>query len=241
MRPTSIIATLLAAFALAAMPRSVAADRTPSAPVTLTAESFGSALARDLVAHFNLEGDLEVELPRNWSAPERSAITWHIDVSEYPAIASGTMLLRCRLLADGEQVTDQSLLVRASLWRDAWFARLPFSNGAIFDPTGLDTRRVDVLRDRDVVPATAGDRNFIFTRSVQAGRLLTWHDLGRRPLVRKGDLVEVTANEGLLALNMKALALQNGALGEAVTVRNMDSRKDFTAFVIDENHVQVRF
>jgi flagella basal body P-ring formation protein FlgA len=241
MRSTSIIYALFSALGLAWSPLP-AADSAPALPpAALTAETFSTALARDLVVHFNLEGDLEVELPRNWSAPARTAATWHVEVSEYPTAASGAMLLRCRLFADGDQVNDESLLVRASLWRDGWFARLPFSNGAVFDPSGLDTRRVDVLRDRDVVPASVGDRNFIFTRSVQAGRLLTWHDLGRRPLVRKGDLVEVTANEGLLALNMKALALQNGALGEAVTVRNLDSRKDFTAFVIDENHVQVRF
>jgi flagellar basal body P-ring formation protein FlgA len=35
--------------------------------------------------------------------------------------------------------------------------------------------------------------------------------------------------------------MQNGAQGEAVTVRNLEPRKDFTAFVIDENRVQVRF
>jgi flagella basal body P-ring formation protein FlgA len=40
---------------------------------------------------------------------------------------------------------------------------------------------------------------------------------------------------------MKGLAMQNGAQGEAVTIRNPDSRRDFTAIVVNENHVQVRF
>jgi flagella basal body P-ring formation protein FlgA len=40
---------------------------------------------------------------------------------------------------------------------------------------------------------------------------------------------------------MKALAKQNGAQGEAVTMMNLESRKDFTAIVVDENHVQIRF
>jgi len=40
---------------------------------------------------------------------------------------------------------------------------------------------------------------------------------------------------------MKAVALQSGAQGEAVTLRNLESHKDFTAFVVDENRVQVRF
>jgi flagella basal body P-ring formation protein FlgA len=40
---------------------------------------------------------------------------------------------------------------------------------------------------------------------------------------------------------MKALAMENGAQGDVVTVRNPESRKDFAAQVIDENRVQVRF
>jgi flagella basal body P-ring formation protein FlgA len=145
------------------------------------------------------------------------------------------------VLADDRTITEGTLVIRASLWRDAWIARQPLANGAGFDAGLLDTRRTDLFRDRDALPAVVGDRTYIFARSVQPGRLLTWRDIARRPLVRKGDLVEVSAAEGPLVVTMKALAMQNGAQGEAVTVRNLDSRKDFTAFVIDENRVQVRF
>jgi flagella basal body P-ring formation protein FlgA len=40
---------------------------------------------------------------------------------------------------------------------------------------------------------------------------------------------------------MTGLAMQTGAQGEAVTIRNPESRRDFTAIVVNENHVQVRF
>ena len=59
--------------------------------------------------------------------------------------------------------------------------------------------------------------------------------------VRKGEVVEVAASDGQLVVVLKALALQNGALGDLVAVRNLDSRKEFTAFVTHENRVQVRF
>jgi flagella basal body P-ring formation protein FlgA len=76
---------------------------------------------------------------------------------------------------------------------------------------------------------------------VNAGRVLTWRDITRRPLVRKGDVVEVSAGDGQLLITMKALAMENGAQGDTVTVRNPVSRKDFAAMVVDENRVQVRF
>jgi flagella basal body P-ring formation protein FlgA len=151
------------------------------------------------------------------------------------------MLVRCRVLADAQLVADTSLVLRASLWRDVWVSRTPLTSGTVFDPSQLEPRRVDLFRERDVVPAAVGDRTYIFARSLPAGRLLTWHDIARRPLVKKGDLVEVSASEGRLLVTMKALAMENGAQGDTVTVRNPESQRNFAAVVVDENRVQVRF
>jgi flagella basal body P-ring formation protein FlgA len=225
----------LAVLALAAR----AAEPAPLGP--LTQESFVTMLARDLAGHFGLEGDLQIELLRPWAPPALVARDWQVAVTEYPAVAASSMLLRCRLLADGALVGDATLTLRAALWRDAWAARQPVATGTTFDPALLEVRRVDLFRERDALPAAVGDQSFVFARSVNAGRTVAWRDVTRRPLVRKGDLVEVSAQEGMLSITMKALALQNGAQGEAVTLRNLESRKDFTAFVIDENRVQVRF
>ena len=211
-------------------------DATP-----LTKDTLISALTSDLAAHFSLEGELHVELSHNWLPPEHVARDWRIELSDYPMVASASMLLHCRILADGTVASESLVAVHAELWRDVWVVRQPLNSGSTFDRTMLDSRRADAFRERDAVPSSVGDPSFIFLRGVQAGHCLTWHDIGRRPLVRKGDLVDVTASEGALSISMKALAMQNGAQGEAVTVRNIDSHKDFTAIVVDENHVQIRF
>ncbi len=207
----------------------------------LTREHLVSELTRHLAAHFNLDGELQLELLRPWSPPARLAKSWQLEVLEFPAVAGSSMLLRCRVLADGEPAPEWTLVLRASLWRDAWASRMPLAHGDTFDPSMLEVRRVDLFRERDALPAAVGDRSYAMTRSVAAGRLLTWRDVGRRPLVRKGQFVEVSAVEGQLVVTMKALAMENGAQGETVTVRNPESRKDFAAMVVDENRVQVRF
>jgi flagella basal body P-ring formation protein FlgA len=229
---------LLLLLALAApAARAQAAD----AGAPCTQEDFVRALAAGLSAHFNLEGELQLELLRPWSPPARLAREWRVVILEYPAVAASSMLARCRLLADGQPAGEHTLVLRAALWRDTWVARQPVTLGHAFDAALLDTRRTDLLRERDALPAAVGGRDFVFSRSVNAGRALTWRDITSRPLVKKGEVVEVTAVEGMLNVTMKALALQNGAQGDAITVRNLESRKDFTAFVIDENRVQVRF
>jgi flagellar basal body P-ring formation protein FlgA len=219
--------------------RCLAADAPEGA--RLSREEFIAAIARDLTGHFRLEGDLQLELLRPWTTPEKTASSWETVLLEYPATASSSMLLRCRVLADGVSAGDFTLVVRANLWRDAWAARQPLALGSTFDPAVLDTRRVDFLRERDVLPVSAGDRSFIIGRAVSTGRTLTWRDITRRPLVRKGETVDVSASYGQLLVTLKGVALENGAQGDSVSIRNPDSRKNFTATVIDENRVQVRF
>lgn len=235
----AFLSFLVLSFVCGVTPATAQSGAATGAP--LDRETLLHAISAELVAHFNLEGELQLDLIRPWTAPKQTAASWIVTISEYPALPAVTMLIRCRLFADGQPATEESLLVRASLWRDGWVTRQPVTIGETFDPSSLEIRRVDFLRERDVMPAQVGDRAYIFARGVTAGRLVTWRDVTRRPLVRKGDLVEVTASEGPLVVTMKALALQNGAVGDIVTVRNPESRRDFSALVVDENHVQVRF
>jgi flagella basal body P-ring formation protein FlgA len=206
-----------------------------------TREQLISSLTRSIAAHYNLEGELQLELLRNWTPPARVAQTWDLTVLEFPAVPTSSIMVRCRVLADNTSVAETTFVLRAQLWRDVWSTRQPLTVGAAFDPSILETRRVDLLRERDALPAAVGDRTYIFARAVPAGRQLTWRDISRRPLVRKGDLVEVSAIDGPLTVTMKALAMENGSQGDTVTVRNPLTRKDFAAMVTEENRVQVRF
>jgi flagella basal body P-ring formation protein FlgA len=217
------------------------AAETPATPVPFTREDFVAALAGNFTEHYKLEGELQLELLRSWSAPVRAARVWTVEVADYPAVMASAMLARCRILADGQIAGEYTITLHAALWRDAWSARLPLPVNATFDPALLEVRRVDFLRERDALPVGVGDHGFMFTRAVQPDRLLTWHDVSRRPLVRKGDLVEVAAIDGMLQVTMKGLAMENGAQGDTVTIRNPESRKDFSAQVIAENRVQIHF
>jgi flagellar basal body P-ring formation protein FlgA len=237
MRPfrTFLIA---AALALAALP--LRADTAPAGG-PLGQDAFLDALTRNVSSHFNVEGAMQLELLRPWPETRPVSPNWTLAVLEYPQAPASTMLLRCQVRDEAGVVVEATLPVHAAIWRDTWVVRLPVTPGETFDPASLEPRRSDMLRDRDLLPASEGDRSYVFSRAVPVGRMLTWHDISRHPLVRRGDLVVVTAADGLLVVSMKALALENGAQGDTVTVRNTESRKEFTALVTDEDHVQIQF
>ena len=213
----------------------------PAATYTVTREPALAALAQQLVEHFNLVGDLQLELSRPWVEPAPAAAPVTLAIAEFPAAPASSLMLRVRLESAGAPVGETSVLLRLQLVRDAWVTRQPANRGDAFDPAALDVRRIDFLREHDVLPVDTAARDFTFARSVATGRVLTWRDVARRALVRKGDLVEVAAIDGPLTVTLKALAMQSGAAGEMVTVRNLESKKDITAQVVAENRVQVRF
>ncbi|HVU25901.1 MAG TPA: flagellar basal body P-ring formation chaperone FlgA [Opitutus sp.] len=204
-------------------------------------EQLLSDLTAAFAAHYKVTDELALDLIRAWSPPDIAASSWELVVEDYPPALAGSLLVRCRLLADGASTGEVTLVVRANLWGDAWCAAQPLVARSTFNPALLETRRVDLLRERDALPANAGSADFILTRAVAAGHLLSWRDLARRPLVRKGSLVEVSAVEGPLVVTLKAVALENGAQGDVVLLRNRESLREFSATVTDENRVEVHF
>jgi len=234
-----MIARLLFALSLgfaAAGLRADGADRSLYSSDQLVAE-----ITANLAQHFHCDGELQIDLLRPWAAPVRSAAHWDFVIAEYPGMAATNMLLRIRLKADGVVVDESSLMVHAALMREVWYARNPIPAGTTFSPTLLETRRTDVLKVRDTLAAKDGDDSFIFAQELSADRVVTWHDVGRRPLIHRGQVVEVRAVEGRLMLTMKALAMENGARGDLVTVRNLETRKDISAVVVGDQKVEVHF
>jgi flagella basal body P-ring formation protein FlgA len=206
-----------------------------------SSDQLAQEITNALQAHFRLQGELDLELARPWTPPDQSAVKWDFAVEEYPGIAGANMLLRIRLKADGKVVDNKALMVHAELWRDVWVTREPLRDGTVFSTDVLDTRRVDVFAERDALPADEGGDSYIISRQVAQDHVLTWHDIARRPLVHRGEVVDVTGSEGMLSLRMKALAMETGSRGDLVTVRNLESRKDVTGVVVGEDEVQVHF
>jgi flagella basal body P-ring formation protein FlgA len=232
---------LLPVAAVAAEPAGGAVAAQPDEPTTYSSDQLVAELTAGLQQHFHCDGELQLDLLRPWTPPARSARHWDLAIAEFPGMASSNMLVRIRLKADGAVVDECSFMVHAALQREVWYTRNPVAGGTPFDPSLLEARRTDVLRQRDTLAARDGDDSFIIARDLPADHMLAWHDVGRRPLVHRGQVVEVRGAEGRLLLTMKAIAMENGARGDLVTVRNPETRKEFPAVVVGDQKVEVHF
>ena len=81
-------------------------DSTPSDDaIPLAKDAVTASFKNDLSAHYSLEGDLKVEILRAWTPPDRLAHRWQVQLTDYPAIPSASMLLHCRFIADDAVVS----------------------------------------------------------------------------------------------------------------------------------------
>lgn len=207
----------------------------------LTREQVTEVLIKAVAAQFSTEGDLEIEVLSSLPRASVSSEPWTVEVTGFPSALTTVSQVRVRCSSGTQVFSDFPINVRVQNWREVWVARDAVEREASFDPALLDTRRVDVIKERNVVPVAAVTTPMTFRTQVAAGKLLTWRDIERRALVRKGEVVEVVASDGQLTVKMKALAMQSGSAGEMIVVRNMQSKRDITAQVVAENLAHVRF
>jgi flagella basal body P-ring formation protein FlgA len=235
--------TLLAALLLGpAVPAALCAQPAPAAAPVAPADPVLVELGRQLTERFQVRGELQLELMRPVTGIAASATgPLEIVILSCPARLSSSLLLQVRFLSGGRTLSEQSLSLKVQVLRDAFVCRVPSEREAPFDPSQCDLNRVDVLRERDAVAASDLEGEYSYVTAVPAGRILTWRDLTRRALVRKGQLIEVAAVDGMLTITTQAIAMENGAAGDAIRVRNLTSKKDFTAYVVAEARAQVRF
>lgn len=77
-------------------------------------------------------------------------------------------------------------------------------------------------------------------RSITAGRIIQSEDLKLPNLIQAGKQVTLKYEKGRLVATVLVVALESGAAGDYIRVRNEDSKKVITAKVVSEGLVEVR-
>lgn len=199
-------------------------------------------LQKQLIERFSVNGELKLETATRW---ERILVpaAYQLTIVDYPGAGlSSAFIVRCKLTANGQALGEFQVPLRAELWREVWVADGRLDRGQTLDRSLVTAQQIDVLREHDTPLTTEIDPTvFDVAQSVAPGRPLTRRDVSERPVIHKGDVVDVIAHQGVFSIRMKAQALENGIRRELIKMRNIESRKDFTAQVVNESEVEVHF
>lgn len=223
-------------------------DATPpkqasEAPLLLTEGELIAGIEKDFPKRFPIKGELRVSLSKPWTALQLPSADFFAECIQLPASGiSSLMPVTVRGVSGGKIVGEWPLQVRVQVWQNAWVAAQRVERGQVLSPGVLSVQKVDVLKEQNpVIPEDQDLSGMELAQPLMQGRPVTRRDLVERTIVKKGQFVDAVGNEGTFSVRMRAVAMESGPAGAVIKVRNIDSKKEFFAQVINENQVQVRF
>ncbi|MDP0499593.1 MAG: flagellar basal body P-ring formation chaperone FlgA [Verrucomicrobiota bacterium JB022] len=198
-------------------------------------------LQAKLASYYRLSGDLVLQ-PQGRVVPAAVKGSYDLQILSAPADLSQSVYVRYQITSDGVPVQQASLQLRAEHWLEVYVARQSARRGEAPQMADLILEKVDTLRYREELVDAAVDLGaYELALPTQPNRPLAWRNLTTRPLIKKGALIDAQASNLAMVITLPAVALEDGQKGDFIRVRNLQSRKDITARVIDENVVQVNF
>lgn len=201
-------------------------------------ELLTAALQHDYVRDL---GELELKLTRPWSpvtVPDKN-IT--LRVVELPTQGVTPSFIVRFELRDGDTVIGNwQMPVQARVWREVQVARTPLRRGESLVNADKVMERRDMLALRDgLLPADVDESRLELAEGVPAGTPLLARHVKPRKVISRGQLLDAVVQNGAMTISLKVEALEDGAYGQQVRVRNAQSKREFRGKVEDERTILV--
>ncbi len=130
--------------------------------------------------------------------------------------------------------------VRIKLMRNVVILRNNLSRGVTLTAADLDQRRIDISKGGDYFQQPEQVIGRVLTRSVRAGRQLNRHDIAAADMVKRGERVTLLAKSQGFAVRMQGTALTDGASGELIKVKNVNSSRIIQGIVMAPGIIQIK-
>jgi flagella basal body P-ring formation protein FlgA len=201
-------------------------------------ELVAAVLQKDLVGQ---RGDLELRWTRPWAPITVPDDPLKVRILDLPLSGlSANFVLRFEVSAGSTLLGAWSSGVQAQVWREIWVTRAPLARGQGIRDADLTLEKRDILTFKEE-PASLdpNDSRYEFSRAIPAGSPIFARMLRVRPVIRRGQVVEALIQDGSLQIGAKVEVLEDGAPGQFVRVRNLQSRREFKGKVRDEETIVV--
>lgn len=186
-------------------------------------------------------GQLELRFMRSWTACKVPEGPLALNLLDMPNDGIRAYFLAgFELRADGRRLGTWQMPVQAHLWRKIWVARSNLRIGAPLSGADLVLERRDVLTlYSPLAEFSPGDHSLELAESVRAGSPLLARSVRLRPVIERGQMADALVQEGALSVRMRVQALESGAPGQIIHVRNPESGRRFAGKVLNHETIVV--
>lgn len=227
---------------IAIAPTNSPAKAVARAPRRLEQEEMRLMLSEALQRQLGADGgELEIQFARPWTPVMVPTGPLAAEIIE-PALnrLSPTCFVRFEILSGKTVVGTRQASLQFHLWRQVLVAHTSLQRGGPLNETDIVKERRDVLTLRDPIcelPAQASACEL--ADNVPLGAALTARSIRLKPVVFRGQTADAVVREGPMMISLKVEILEEGAPGQMVRVRNMQSRRELRGKVQDEQTITI--
>lgn len=211
------------------------AARIEQAARSVLREWLGQRASRFEIDTLSLPGDIKVPVGE-------------VELKARPLAANlepaSRMVVWMDVLAGGRFVRTVPVSFAVEAYREAWVAPAPVARGVPLEAVMAERREVAIAggsvpvsrQGSPVDGSTDGRRT---TRAAKSGEPLTARNTAPLPAIARGDWVALHLKSGMVELERRAQALQDGELGQVVKVRAANNASPVEARVVAPGRVEV--
>jgi flagella basal body P-ring formation protein FlgA len=212
--------------------------RTRALKETELKEMLTAVLQRDYVRD---RGELERQFPRPWlpiAVPDEAL---ELKVADVPvAGVAPHFIVRFELRTGQETLGKWQTAAQAKIWKEIWVTAAPLKRGQILGAADNVRERRDILSQLDLLVNPPGEESPIeLIENLAAGAPIYLRSIRPHPIMHRGDLVQALIQDGSMSVSLKVEVLEEGAFGQAIRVRNPETRRELRGKVQNEQTVLV--
>lgn len=223
---------------LAAICTGTAQANTPIAQIIDTAQRFLEQQIQDHLHASNIEARYNVSInrldPRLRMAACDQPLTPSLESPQQP-VGRVTLRIRC----EGSSPWSIFVPAQVNLYRNVAVASRPIQRNNLIQPRDI------ILAERDVGSLNQGyilDLENIIgnqaTRAIQVDQVISPNHLRAPAAVKRGEQVFIVSGSNTVRVRIPGEALSDGAIGDQIRVRNIQSQRIIHARVIGPGEVQ---
>ncbi len=154
---------------------------------------------------------------------------------------SSFMKAQYAILADGLPVAEHTSYFKAQLMQDVWVAQQVAQRGATLGEAKIAKKKTNIINLRDAIWIGKPDNTLQLVSTLSPGVVLQERHLRRTPVVLRNQTVDAVLIHKSLVIRLRVLALEDGAPGQMIRLRNTNSAKEIRGTVVNSREVKVTF
>ena len=153
----------------------------------------------------------------------------------------GQVILRVKVLVDEREVESARVCIKIRIYADAFVATGKIQEDQVIEPDNIAAKRIELTR-RIATDYASDKENIVGKRvlnTMHPGKVIGRSMLGEPLLVTRDDIVTIQARRGNIVITAQGKAVEQGAKGEIIKVKNVDSNKIVTAKIASSDVVTI--